>query len=90
MNEYRLDPLVWYSTRELEQVPKHFIIAKSNLTAESRLWILNNLKGRFAIIQVDNDTSSAGNGIISIYQSDFLTPAFEDPKEAVLYELTWS
>jgi hypothetical protein len=45
------------------------------------MWILERLTGRFAIV-LNNDGS--------FLALDNLYPAFEDPKEAVFYELTWS
>jgi hypothetical protein len=48
---------------------------------ETKMWILERLTGRFAIV-LNNDGS--------FLASDNLYPAFEDPKEAVFYELTWS
>ena len=45
------------------------------LTPESRAWIYDKLTGRFNIGQ---------NGFLAGF-----CPAFEDPKEAMMYELTW-
>jgi len=42
-------------------------------------WIATTLNGRYSLVtMMDED-----------YQK-FQVPAFEDPREAVLYELTWS
>jgi hypothetical protein len=84
MTEYQIDPVSWFSERELKNTPKHFIVSKTHLTTESKIWILTKLKGRFSIVIQENDLD------------DFLVfslsgnPAFEDPKEAILYELRWS
>ena len=61
--------------RELDFVPKHFVIATTPMTDESKIWILEKLIGRFC---------SAAGGKSFNYR-----PAFEDPKEALFYELTW-
>jgi hypothetical protein len=65
----------WYSNRELDFVPEHFIVSKTPITDESRNWILEKLVGRFAIMSSTTD----------IFFTSF--PAFEDPKEAIFYEL---
>ena len=84
MTEYQIDPTSWFSERELKYTPKHFVISTTHLTVESKVWILNKLKGRFSVTFVEDNFD------------DFLVfhtmgnPAFEDPKEAILYELTWS
>lgn len=66
----------WFMDRELDFVPSHFVTSKTALTDDSRLWILEKLTGRFAITGTEGFFGS-------------LTPSFEDPKEAVFYELTW-
>ena len=82
--EPTIDPITWFSERELKYTPKHFVVAKAQLTTESKLWILNNLKGRFTIVnEIDDDSD-----IFQVF--NFGHPAFEDPKEAVLFELKWS
>lgn len=66
----------WFSNRELEYVPEHFVLSSTPLTPEAKEWIKEKLVGRFAI---------KGD----IFANLKRTPAFEDPKEAVFYELTW-
>jgi hypothetical protein len=61
--------------RELDFAPNHFVISNTKLTTDSKIWILEKLTGRFAIV---------GDVVFSS-----LVPAFEDPKEALFYELTW-
>jgi hypothetical protein len=84
MTEYQIDPVGWFTEREIKHTPKHFIVSTTALTADSKIWILNKLKGRFSVA-FSEDTID-----------DFLVfqlmgkPAFEDPKEAIFYELTWS
>jgi hypothetical protein len=62
--------------RELGFAPDHFVVSKTPITDESKIWIQEKLSGRYALAPVENA---------------FLeyAPSFEDPKEAVFYELTW-
>jgi hypothetical protein len=85
MIEHELNPQLWFGTRELEYIPKHFTLAKTALTSESKIWILNKLSGRFSIGNKIDDSSTD-----FLLVSDTWFPAFEDPAEAVLYELYWS
>lgn len=79
----------WYSKRELDYCPKHFISANTPITEESKSWILERLQGRFYIQSIvgnyENKFTNAmyGSHVIEV-------PVFEDPEEATLYELTWS
>lgn len=84
-----IDPVLWYGEREVTgHTPKHFTRTKTPLTSESRLWIQDNLRGRYSIHHTEmNDASDTFDLVIS---SLFGYPAFEDPKEAIIYELTWS
>lgn len=66
----------WFGSRELAFAPSHFTKATTSLTDESKLWIQEKLIGRYSF-------SSSDSFITTII------PAFEDPKEAVFYELTW-
>jgi hypothetical protein len=75
----KIDPVVWFTTRCLDFKPAHFVLAKTSVTTKSTEWIVTNLKGRYALISI----------IDEFYQKSQV-PAFEDPREAVLYELTWS
>ena len=66
----------WFIDRELDFVPSHFVKSNTRLTDESKMWILEKLSGRFTILGHDGFYGS-------------LVPAFEDPKEALFYELKW-
>jgi hypothetical protein len=66
----------WFMDRELDFVPSHFVVSKTALTVDAKIWILEKLTGRFSI--------TANEGFFGS-----LSPAFEDPKEALFYELTW-
>jgi len=74
-----IDPVVWFSDREVNFKPPHFVMTNTHITEESKFWILKNLKGRFSLIE---------NGYIT--RNKKFVPAFEDPQEAILYELAWS
>lgn len=78
----KLNLYTWHSNRQLPFCPKHFTIVKTELSDEAKLWILENLNGRFYIGSI----SSTDNFLSHL--SEY--PAFEDPQEAVLYQLKWS
>ena len=75
-----IDILSWFSERCLYYTPKHFVVVDTPITKESRLWIYDKLRGRFSLTTTEP---------VNITQMS-VVPAFEDPQEAVLYELTWS
>ena len=75
---------VWYSNRQLEKSPIHFIKAATPISLQSLAWIRNSLTGRFAI-QRSFDESL---GIISLENKEY--PYFEDSGEVMMYELRWS
>ena len=83
MIEYQLDPITWFSERELHYTPKHFIVTSHHCTAESKQWVLDKLSGRFSVTYPTISTS-----IIELITPSCI--AFEDPQEAVFYELRWS
>ena len=83
MIEYQLDPITWFSERDLTYTPKHFIITSHHCTPESKQWVLDKLSGRFSITYPTISTS-----IIELITPSCI--AFEDPQEAVFYELRWS
>lgn len=64
----------WFMDRELSFVPDHFSASTTPVTPEAKEWILEKLTGRFAL---------KSTGLIS------QLPYFEDPKEAIFYELKW-
>lgn len=82
MTEYEIDPRIWFAERELTYPPRHFVTATTRLTTESKQWVLDTLRGRFAVTQNSADFFQSMNtiGIIS----------FEDPSEATIFELKWS
>lgn len=74
----KLNPYTWFGNRQLNNCPKHFIKCKTELTDESRLYVLENFTGRYFIN----------------YSREFLDHTeeiwFEDPQEAMMFELRWS
>lgn len=66
----------WFMNRELDFSPKHFVVSNTRVTTESKIWIQEKLSGRYAIVALENAFMEQ-------------VPAFEDPKEALFYELTW-
>jgi len=76
--EYSIDYLTWFGERKLLFKPNHFVRSSARLTNESELWILKNLKGRYALVIEFSENFDS-----------YVIPAFEDPTEATFYELTW-
>lgn len=81
MTDYIIDPYIWFANREIDFLPKHFVVTNTPLNMDSKQWVLDNLKGRFCIIQ--------NNQFLFILDS-LGNIAFEDPAEATFYELKWS
>lgn len=80
--------LTWLDAREVKGItPKHFVLAKTRLTAQSLIWIEEKLAGRYSLVSADLEDLDY---ITSDWSSYNYYPAFENPSEAVLYELTWS
>lgn len=80
-----VNPSVWYGTRELPDVPPHFVKTSAPVTSESLFWVKSKLVGRYSVYIVPITLSSrtltdSGNTVIY----------FENPGEAMMYELRWS
>lgn len=80
MSDVVVDLYSWYGQRELSFCPSHFVICDTPLTNESLNWVIGKLKGRYAIL-TQNTT------MLNHFSNKI---AFEDSKEAMFYELTWS
>jgi hypothetical protein len=65
----------WFMNREVNPCPEHFVKSNTELSDESKIWIYEKLSGRFSL---------SGSELF-IGQC----PSFENPKEAMMYELTW-
>jgi hypothetical protein len=87
VTDIKIIPSNWYANRELTYTPKHFVISSTPLTPESKIWILNKLSGRFSVVKWADESDDT---LLSIFSEANTRPAFEDPKELVFYELTWS
>lgn len=83
MIEFQLDPITWFSERELHYTPKHFIVTTHPFTSESKQWVLDKLSGRFSVTY-----PTVSSSLIELITPSCI--AFEDPQEAVFYELKWS
>ena len=76
--------MTWFSDRQINFCPKHFVFVKIPITDESHNWIIDRLSGRFHISADPNQSSSSILFDVDEY------PSFEDPQEAMLFQLTWS
>lgn len=77
-----ISPIEWFGNRLLTFCPPHFIKSTTPVSENNRLlWIENNLHGRYAF------WFEVGHQIVN--GSDMFV-AFEDPGDAMLYELYWS
>ena len=74
--------MTWFSERQLNVCPKHFIMVKIPVSEDSLSWIIDRLSGRFHI-GADHKQPSL------LFDLDEY-PSFEDPQEAMLFQLTWS
>jgi hypothetical protein len=80
--------MTWFSERELDFCPKHFVKTNTPLSPERREWIVENCKGRYYVQSINDFT---GVNLLSLDDlMEFAVPYFEDPQEAILYELKWS
>lgn len=76
------DILRWNVTRKVEIKPRHFILVNVPVTEESIIWIEETLVGRYHLTIIYPDVTKVFLGSIC--------PCFEDPEEALLYELRWA
>lgn len=79
-----LSPLVWFGTRRLDVVPRHFIKCPTPMTSESEQWVITKLSGRYVLSNNQRSLSAP----FSVNSSSYFY--FEEPKEAMLYELRWA
>lgn len=82
-----IDPLVWFSKREIKPTPKHFIRAQTPVTNESKLWVMTKLKGRYSFNYHFNDKFDLLT-VGTSFTNDYIF--FEDPKDVMIYELRWA
>lgn len=70
----------WFMRREVDVCPTHFIKCRTGLTTESLLWIREKLQGRYSTVIGESDHAFPSPGLVRC-------PTFEDPQEALFYEL---
>ncbi len=70
----------WFSQRELDFCPKHFVKSNTQITVQSKLWVLEKLSGRFYI----------SSSVVSMFSDSEGIIYFENPQDCVFYEITWS
>lgn len=78
--------MTWYANREMDYCPKHFVQVNTHITDERHQWILENLKGRYYIGY--KTTTNTTPEFLALFENTY--PYFEDPQEAVIYELKFS
>jgi hypothetical protein len=78
-----LSPLAWFGDRELEFKPPHFVKTSTPWTSENYIWVMSKLAGRFCLLDSPADAEHS----IFILNRYFY---FEDPKDAMLFELRWA
>tara|TARA_R110000796_G_scaffold146923_1_gene263656 strand:- start:187 stop:435 length:249 start_codon:yes stop_codon:yes gene_type:complete len=72
----------WFSERNVHtHCPEHFIVTRTRLTPETLNWVTEKTHGRYSIVK---------NSSVPTAYNAFNVIAFEDKKDAVLYELIWS
>jgi hypothetical protein len=81
MIDYEIDPYIWFGKRQVNFHPKHFVLSDTLLTLDSKQWVLDNINGRFCIVHTSQ---------IFLVEYNLGNIAFENPKDAMFYELKWS
>ena len=76
-----ITPEEWFGVRRLDFCPCHFVRTKIPLTVENTQWISENLTGRYAFYY---------NIQGRVIDSTAKYAAFENPEEALFFELHWS
>ena len=78
-----LDINTWFTERAVKDNPIHFVKADTPLNHSSLIWVLETLKGRYYIGEERSINDLFGFNTVSyIY--------FEDPTEAMYFDLRWS
>lgn len=76
-----MNPLIWYTDRELKIVPPHFVKCPTTVTEDSLFWIRNKTTSRYVLVD-DVTTPNVISNEKLVY--------FESQKDATIYELMWS
>lgn len=91
MIDYHLDPMTWFGGRLVEMPPRHFVFTPTPISHESKEWVEQTLKGRYSIGKAPVDESGDHkDGLFFLFLLGDTHFYFEDPKEAIVYELTWA
>ena len=80
-----VNPLLWFSEREVRITPPHFIKCPTPLTEKSKNWVMTKTQSRYSIVMSNGDSEDP----IAIFIDTYYI-YFEDPIEATVYELRWS
>ena len=88
MTELSINIDTWNKERELSFCPKHFVTTTTPLTDQAKLWVLEKLHGRYYVTEQQRNRFKVTSSLFDIYTAAYIS--FEDPQEAVFYELTWS
>jgi hypothetical protein len=74
----------WFAERNMQShCPRHFTLTRSRFTPEALHWVNEKTHGRYSIVNRDLHSHD-----LSFWSYEVI--AFEDTRDAVLYELTWS
>lgn len=79
------NPQLWFGKRQVDTLPPHFVKAHTALTTESLEWVKSKLTGRYTVLE---NTSMSITSLTMLDLHSYIY--FEDPKEAMYYELRWS
>ena len=80
-----MDPFLWFAKREVNICPPHFVKCNTPLSQKSLFWVKTKTHGRYCIVHsIVGDESD----LLVSYEGNIVY--FEDPKEAMFYELRWS
>lgn len=74
----------WFSDRQMQYLPLHFVTTNTEINDERLLWVLEKLVGRYYIGPSKNEEDWS----YSLFNNSIIY--FEDPHEALFFELTWS
>lgn len=79
-----INPVKWFGKREIDHIPPHFIKCSTPITSsEMQVWVLTKLSGR-------HTTSIGSTEMGAFVSTNDAFIYFEDPSEAMLYELRWA
>ena len=76
----------WFVKRQLDFLPNHSVPTVTPVNDERHMWILEKCNGRYHIGPAQHKQKE--NDWLALFGEYVVY--FEDPQEAVLYELTWS